>query len=93
MTLTVTLPKDIEQAYVTAARSKGVSVDVLIEDLLVSHAPATKLPQQPETGHDPHRSPAGRAAAFRAWAESHPRTTPVLSDDAISRETIYSTRG
>lgn len=38
-------------------------------------------------------SPAERAAAYRAWAESHPRATPVLSDDAISRETIYSDRG
>lgn len=37
-------------------------------------------------------SPAERAAAYRAWAESHPRTTPVLSDEAISRETIYSDR-
>lgn len=38
-------------------------------------------------------SPAERAAAFRAWAENHPRTPPVLSDEAISRETIYSKRG
>ena len=38
----------------------------------------------------PVLSPAERAAAYRAWAESHPRTTPVLSDDAISRETIYA---
>ena len=37
--------------------------------------------------------PAERAAAYRAWAESHPRTGPVLSNDAISRETIYSNRG
>jgi hypothetical protein len=38
----------------------------------------------------PTLSPAERAAAFRAWAESHPRSTQVLSDEAISRETIYS---
>jgi hypothetical protein len=38
-------------------------------------------------------SPAERAAAYRTWAESHPHTTPVLSDEAISRETIYSNRG
>ena len=37
--------------------------------------------------------PAERADAYRTWAESHPRTTPVLSDEAISRETIYSNRG
>jgi hypothetical protein len=39
------------------------------------------------------RSPAERAAAFRSWAESHPRNTPLLSEEAISRETIYSDRG
>ena len=37
-------------------------------------------------------TPTARAAAYRAWAESHPRTTPVLSDEAISRETIYANR-
>jgi Arc/MetJ-type ribon-helix-helix transcriptional regulator len=30
---------------------------------------------------------------FRAWAHSHPTTTPVLSDGAISRESIYRERG
>ncbi len=38
-------------------------------------------------------SPSERAAGYRAWAEGRPRNTPVLSDQAISRETIYSTRG
>lgn len=41
----------------------------------------------------PRLSPAERAAAFRSWAESHPHNTPILSDEAISRETIYSDRG
>lgn len=31
--------------------------------------------------------------AFREWAESHPRNTPPLSDEAISRESIYGERG
>jgi Arc/MetJ-type ribon-helix-helix transcriptional regulator len=30
---------------------------------------------------------------FRAWAHNHPTTTPLLSDDAISRESIYRERG
>jgi len=30
---------------------------------------------------------------FRAWVESHPTTTPLLSDEAVSRESIYGTRG
>lgn len=35
-------------------------------------------------------SPIEKAAAFRAWAESHPRGLPLLSDEAISRESMYS---
>jgi len=30
---------------------------------------------------------------FRAWAHSHPTTTPLLSDEAISQESIYRERG
>jgi hypothetical protein len=47
----------------------------------------------PSEGGKPTLSSAERAAAFRSWAENHPLTTPVLSDEAISRETIYSDRG
>jgi len=35
-------------------------------------------------------TPAERARAYRDWAESHTRDSPVLSDAAISRENIYS---
>ena len=30
---------------------------------------------------------------FRAWAHSHPPDTPLLPDEAISRESIYADRG
>ncbi len=35
-------------------------------------------------------SPKQKAIAFREWAESHRRGLPLLSDEAISRESIYS---
>lgn len=38
----------------------------------------------------PELSPAEKAAAFRAWAESHPHGLSLLSDEAISRESMYS---
>ncbi|MGK7904755.1 MAG: hypothetical protein AB4352_25780 [Hormoscilla sp.] len=38
-------------------------------------------------------TPEERAKAFREWAESHPRNMPYLSDEAISRESIYGERG
>ena len=30
---------------------------------------------------------------LRAWAHSHPTTTPLLSEEAISRESIHRGRG
>ena len=48
MTVTVKLPQKVEQAYLAAARTKGVSVDALVADVLVSHAPVAESPQQPE---------------------------------------------
>jgi|ERR1017187_3540194 Arc/MetJ-type ribon-helix-helix transcriptional regulator len=29
---------------------------------------------------------------FHDWVQSHPTTTPLLSDEAISRDSIYGTR-
>lgn len=34
-------------------------------------------------------TPEEQARAFREWAESHDRNTPLLSDYAVSRESIY----
>jgi Arc/MetJ-type ribon-helix-helix transcriptional regulator len=30
---------------------------------------------------------------FRAWAHSHPTDTPLLTDEALTRESIYGDRG
>ena len=43
-------------------------------------------------------SPASMSAEewlreFHTWVHSHPTTTPLLSDEAVSREFIYGTRG
>lgn len=48
MAVTIQLPKRIEEAYATAARELGVSVDALVTDVLVSHAPAAEPQQHPE---------------------------------------------
>lgn len=48
MTVTVKLPQSVEQAYVTAARTKGVSLAALVSDVLVSHAPVNESPKQAE---------------------------------------------
>jgi hypothetical protein len=47
----------------------------------------------PQNAIEQALTPQERAKAYRAWAESHSRTTPLLSDDAISRESFYGERG
>ena len=37
-------------------------------------------------------TPEERAKAYREWAESHPHNNPILSNEAISRESIYGER-
>jgi hypothetical protein len=56
----------------------------LFNDTLKSRSDSTSLTKQPEL------SPTQKARAFRDWAESHRRGLPLLSDEAISRESIYS---
>ncbi len=41
----------------------------------------------------PPVSPQQWVHEFHAWVRSHPPTTPLLSDEAVSRESIYRTRG
>jgi len=47
----------------------------------------------PERAYHETASPEEWSEAFRAWSNSHkPRHAPPLSDEAISRETIYGDR-
>jgi hypothetical protein len=44
--------------------------------------------------NSPNASPSERAREFREWVESHKNMNlPSLSDEAISRESIYGERG
>ena len=37
--------------------------------------------------------PGQWTAEFSAWVHSHPTSTPLLSDEAVSRDSIYGMRG
>ena len=83
MTVTIQLPSDIEADLVDQARDHGLELPQYVERLLrgqVSRRAGSAL------------SPAERAAAWRESTRGLPHTPP-LSDDAISRESIYGDRG
>jgi len=66
------------------ARQRGVSVDVYLRELIDQKG------TESENGNG--LSSQERVRLLREWASSHSTTTPLLSDDAINRETIYSER-
>jgi hypothetical protein len=86
MIVTLNLPAHVERAYLAEAQAKGVPIDELVRDVLLSLQP----PPAPVVSELP---PDEWLRKFRAWAHSHRTDIPLLSDEAISRESIYSDRG
>jgi hypothetical protein len=82
MTLTIQLPPDIEADLVARARAQGLDLSRYVEHVLRE--------QVPRSGSV--LSPSERAEAWRQSTRGLPHTPP-LSDDAISRESIYGDRG
>ena len=66
------------------ARQRGVSVDVYLRELIDQKGT--------ESERSNGLSPQERVRLLREWASSRSTNTPLLSDDAINRETIYSER-
>jgi hypothetical protein len=83
MTVTIQLPSDIEADLIAQARAQGLDLPQYVEHVLREQVP---------TRASSAMSPAERADAWRESARGLPHTPP-LSDDAISRESIYGDRG
>ena len=86
MTLTVALTPEEESKLLAEARARGVSPDALVHNAVKELL--SKIESSTETAK---MTPQERAGAFEEWARSH-RCTPPLSDEAISRETLYGER-
>lgn len=66
-------------------RARGVSVNTYLRSLI----------EERESAEDFRKalSPQGKVRLLREWTASHSHDTPLLSDEAISRESIYGERG
>jgi hypothetical protein len=62
------------------AKEKNVSLD----ELLFAHIPGLASGEPSNGG-----TPAGQVRAFNQWVKSFPKNSAPLSDQAISRESIY----
>lgn len=85
MTVTLTLPPDVEQAYRAEAQARGLPLEVLVSEVLLARPAATP---------DAEMTPEEWVRKFMAWTRSHAgRNLPVLPDEAMDRASIYADRG
>jgi hypothetical protein len=83
MTVTLNQRSDEEAALLAKAQTSGMSVGEYLHSLIE----CTNAQEMP--GGLPL---AERAAAFESWSANHRVTAPPLSDEAVSRESMYQGR-
>jgi hypothetical protein len=97
MNLTIELSDDKAEALKAQAAARGLTVErwvghwveQWVEQIAEQHVEA----QPASIAHLQETNPKEWGRLFHEWAESHDRTKPPLSDEAISRESIYPDRG
>ncbi len=50
MTLTVDLPANVEQVYINQARARGLPLDELVREVLITNQPAAEVAIEPGLG-------------------------------------------
>lgn len=85
MTLMLNLPPQMEQAYLAEAQLRGVSLDKVVLEALAKVQPSVAAPNELSDEEWDKR--------FEQWTSRHAGSDlPLLSDEAISRESIYGER-
>jgi hypothetical protein len=84
--MTLTLEFSPEREAALQAQACGMSLEQWLLELTEQLAPSISIAHLQKT------NPEEWARQFHEWAEGHDRTTPPLSDAAISRESIYPDR-
>jgi hypothetical protein len=83
MTITIELPPEIEAGLAKLAAEHGLPLPQYLRHLLEERVPSAKTVSL---------SPAERARLWRESAKGLPYSPP-LSDEAVSRESFYDSRG
>ncbi|MBD2770790.1 hypothetical protein [Iningainema tapete] len=85
MAIVIELKPEIEAQLIAQAASAGISVEEFLQMAISGLLSASQPSVVPTV-----LSPQERAQAFVKWAKSHSIQAPPLSDEAISRESIYT---
>jgi hypothetical protein len=83
MTVTLHLPPEKEAAFQAQAQARGLTLEQWMLEV------ADQYVQPDSIVHLQRTDPQEWARRFDAWVNSHDPNTPVLSDEAMSRESIY----
>lgn len=84
--VTIELSEEPAAVLKVKAEAHGLTVEGWLEHIAAQLAPPTSIAHLQQT------DPMEWGRQFHQWAEGHERTTPLLSDQAISRESIYPDR-
>jgi hypothetical protein len=87
MTLVIDLPDDQVAALKAKAASAGLTLEGWILKLAETETDSVRL--STSAANLQKSDPGEWARQFRAWADGHDPNLPVLSDSAMSRESIY----
>lgn len=83
MMITLELPAEIEARFLAEAKVKGVSINQIVEEYLVHRAQTAPEATKQLTAEELDR-------ALEEAADLIPEDIPPLSNEAMSRETIYT---
>lgn len=83
MTVTLNLPPEKEAVFKAQAQARGLSLEQWMLEIADQHT------QPASAAHLQKTNPQEWARQFRSWADGHDPRLPVLSDEAMSRESIY----
>lgn len=83
MTITIELPPHVEASLAAKAAEQGMPLPDYLQRLLEEQVPPRSAASL---------SPADRARLWRDSARGMPHT-PLLSNEAVSRESFYDARG
>jgi len=86
MTVTLDLKPEVEERIVAEAKARGLSVENHILNVMEKDATSG------ETSFALTASPEEWKKAFLEWVNTERHAHPPLSDEAISRESIYRER-
>jgi hypothetical protein len=83
MNVTIQIPEERAALYREHAQARGLTLERWLLELADQNAPAHSI------AHLQRTNPKEWARQFDAWVNSQDPNRPVLSDEAMSRESIY----